>query len=172
MDIIEAYKFCPICGKPSLTKGDNKTAQCPNCGYKIYLNPSIGAVGMVFDAEGKLLVVRRSKEPAKDTWHIPGGFVEVGESIEQAVEREIKEELNIDIKAEEYLFSIPNQYQYKGMEKYPLDFFFTCKLVDISSMNVDLSENSDYAFLKPEEINVDDFGLPSIKEAIRRYFHK
>ncbi len=172
MDILEAYKFCPICGKSGLKKNNDKTAQCQSCGYKIYLNPSIGGVGMIFNDEGKLLVVRRSKDPAKGTWHIPGGFVEVGESIEQAIEREIKEELNIEIKAEKYLFSIPNLYQYKGIERYPLDFFFKCKLVNISTMSVDLSENSDYAFLSPEEIKVEDFGLPSIKEAIRRYFHK
>lgn len=171
MDIIEAYKFCPICGKPTLQK-NSRSAQCSSCGYKLYLNPSIGAVGVIFDEKGRLLVVRRSKDPAKGTWHLPGGFVEVGESIEQAVEREVKEELNIEIKAEEYLFSIPNTYQYRGLEKYPLDFFFRCKIIDMSKLNVDLSENSDYTFLTPEEIKVEDFGLFSIQEAIRRYFHK
>ncbi len=172
MDILDAYKFCPICGKPTLKKENNHLAQCQTCGYRLYLNPSIGAVGMVFDDKGRLLVVRRSKEPAKDTWHIPGGFVEVGETIEAAVSREIKEELNIEVKAEEYLFSIPNSYQYRGIERYPLDFFFKCKIIDMSAMKVDLSENSDFAFLPPEEIRLEDFGLPSIKEAIKRYFHK
>lgn len=172
MNILEAYKFCPICGKPSLKKENNRVAQCQNCGYRLYLNPTIGSVGLVFDEKGRLLVVRRSKAPAKGTWHIPGGFAEIGESIEQAIAREIKEELSIEIKVEEYLFSIPNIYQYKGIEKYPLDFFFKCKLVDMSAINLDLSENSDYAFISPDEIKVEDFGLPSIQEAIRRYFHK
>lgn len=171
MDIIEAYKFCPICGQPSLKKGQH-SIQCQNCGYKIYLNPSIGAVAVIFDDNDRLLVVRRSKEPAKGTWHIPGGFVEVDESIEQAIIREVKEELNIDIKVEEYLFSIPNRYQYKEIEKYPLDFFFKCKIVDMSNLKIDLSENSEYAFLKPEDIKIADFGLPSIRKAIEYYYKK
>ena len=172
MDILEAYKFCPICGQPTLQRQKNNSATCQTCGYSLYLNPTIGAAAVILDEKGRLLVVRRSKEPAKGTWHLPGGFTEVGETIEQAIAREVKEELNIDIEVKKYLFSIPNSYCYKNIEKYPLDFFFECKITNISDLNIDLSENSDYAFLAPEEIKVEDFGLPSIREAMRRYFNK
>lgn len=171
MDIIEAYKFCPICGQANWQK-EQHSMQCQNCGYKIYLNPCIGGVAVILDEQGRLLVVRRSKDPAKGTWHLPGGFVEVGETIEQAIEREVQEELNIKVRAEEYLFSIPNRYQYKGIERYPLDFFFRCKIVDMTELNIDLSENTDCAFLSPAEINIEEFGLPSIREGIRRYLKK
>ena len=172
MNILEAYKFCPICGKPALERKSSHSLVCNNCGHSVYLNPTIGAVALITDDQNQVLFVRRSKEPAKGKWHLPGGFTEVGETIENAVAREVKEELNLDVEVQEYLFSIPNRYEYKEIEKYPLDFFFKCKIVNISTLNVDLSENSEYAFLSADEIKMEDIGLPSIKEGIRRYFNK
>ena len=172
MDILEAYKYCPICGKHGLKKVSAGKMQCEACGYGIYLNPTIGAVGVIMDKAGRLLVVRRSKDPAQGTLHLPGGFVEVGETLEQAIVREVKEELNIEVNVEEYLFSFPDLYEYKGIERYPLDFFFKCSIKDMSSIDVDLTENREYKFLSPQEIKIEDFGLPSIRECLRRYFKK
>lgn len=169
MNILEAYKFCPICGsKHFVQKGSNKLC-CEACGYELYLNPKIGAVAMIEDENGRLLAVRRSKNPAKGTWHLPGGIAEIEETIEDAVKREVKEELNIDVEVTSYLFSIPNLYEYKGIEYYPLDFFMLCKIKDMSNILVDTSENSEYSFMPLSEINVEEFGLPSIRAGIRRY---
>ena len=171
MDILEAYQYCPICGKKNGLKSKRVgVAKCDACGYELYKNPTIGGVALILDEQGRVLVVKRSKNPAKGTWHLPGGFVEAGETIEEGIAREVKEELNIEVDVIRYLFSIPNQYMYHGIECYPLDFFFECRIKDMSQLSVDLSENSDYAFLSPEEIKIEDFGLPSIKECIRRYF--
>jgi len=52
--------------------------------------PCVGAV--VFDGEGRILLVRRGQEPAMGQWSIPGGRVEAGESHEGAVVRELREE--------------------------------------------------------------------------------
>ncbi len=169
MDILEAYKFCPLCGSSSFyKKGDNKLV-CQNCGYKLYQNPKIGAVAIIEDEQGHILAVRRAKNPAKGTWHLPGGFAEINETIEAAVEREVREELNIEVKAQEYLFCIPNSYIYKGIECYPLDFFIKCKIINMQDIQVDKAENTEYAFFEPTKINIEEFGLSSIKEGLRRY---
>jgi ADP-ribose pyrophosphatase len=57
------------------------------------------AVGAVVFRDGKVLLVKRLKDPQKKTWAIPGGSVNLGETLQEAAEREIKEETGLTIKA-------------------------------------------------------------------------
>jgi len=54
-------------------------------------------VGALIVNNGKIVLVRRSKEPAKGEWSIPGGLVKVGETLKQAVIREVFEETGLDV---------------------------------------------------------------------------
>lgn len=60
--------------------------------------PIVGA-GACILREGKLLLIRRGAEPGKGRWSIPGGLVELGENVEDAMVREAKEEVGLDVKA-------------------------------------------------------------------------
>ena len=57
------------------------------------------AVGAVVFKDGCVLLVRRGQPPAEDLWAIPGGSVEIGETLQEAAEREIREETGIQIRA-------------------------------------------------------------------------
>lgn len=59
--------------------------------------PCVGAV--VLDAGGRLLLVRRGNEPGRGLWSVPGGRVEPGESVAAAVEREVREETGLVVRA-------------------------------------------------------------------------
>jgi 8-oxo-dGTP diphosphatase len=59
-------------------------------------HPIVGVSAVIF-VEKSVLLVRRNKEPAKDKWSIPGGAVELGESILEALARELQEELSVKI---------------------------------------------------------------------------
>ena len=63
------------------------------------------AVGAIVFKDDKVLLVRRGKPPARDLWAIPGGSVEICETLQQAAEREIFEETGITIKALEPIFT-------------------------------------------------------------------
>jgi len=61
------------------------------------LVPCVGAV--VHDAAGRLLLIRRAHEPGRGLWSLPGGRVEAGESAAEAVQREVREETGLDVRA-------------------------------------------------------------------------
>ena len=63
------------------------------------VRPIVG-VGALVIKEGKLLLVKRGAKPGQDKWSIPGGLVELGERVQEAVVREVKEECGLDIDVE------------------------------------------------------------------------
>lgn len=65
----------------------------------------LAAVGAVVQRQGQVLLVCRGKPPAKGMWAIPGGKVKLGETLQQAAEREIMEETGIQIKAHEPIYT-------------------------------------------------------------------
>lgn len=62
------------------------------------LAPLVGVGGVVV-RNGQVLLVRRSNPPAKDEWAIPGGLIELGEGMRDALERELREECGIEAEA-------------------------------------------------------------------------
>jgi len=59
--------------------------------------PILGVGAIVFDDAGRVLLIQRGKPPRAGQWSIPGGMVELGEKLLDAVQREVKEECSIDI---------------------------------------------------------------------------
>ena len=127
---LEIFRYCPKCGSELFEEHNAKSKHCSSCGFTYYQNPCSATAAFILNSKGELLVVRRGKEPAKDTLDLPGGFVDNNESGEQGIIREIKEETGLDIKEVEYLFSIPNIYRYSGMDIHTLDMFYLCLQLD------------------------------------------
>ncbi len=71
---------------------------CPRCGtaVKSYRNP-FPTVDIVIDVHGQIVLIERRNEPFG--WALPGGFVEYGESLEEAAVREAREETSLEIRA-------------------------------------------------------------------------
>jgi ADP-ribose pyrophosphatase YjhB (NUDIX family) len=88
-----------------------KTIRCPKCKNKIevYQNP-IPTVDIIIEIEPKGIVLIKRKNPPYG-WAIPGGFVDYGESLEEAALREAKEETNLDVKLTRqfHTYSDPNR---------------------------------------------------------------
>jgi ADP-ribose pyrophosphatase YjhB (NUDIX family) len=88
-------KFCPSCAAPvamRIPDGDHlPRAVCTGCGTIHYRNPRLIA-GCVPEHGGRILVCRRAIEPRRGFWTIPAGFMEVGETLQQAAARECHEE--------------------------------------------------------------------------------
>lgn len=64
--------------------------------------PSVG-VGAVLIWEGRVLLIRRGKEPLRGRWVVPGGTVELGETLEEALVREVQEETGVTVRPQDVL---------------------------------------------------------------------
>jgi len=162
---LEKFQFCPCCGSSLWKINNEKSKHCAACSFTYYANASAAVAALIQNEQGDLLVCRRGKEPAKGTLDLPGGFVDMNETIEEALHREIKEELGLSVTNIHYFQSIPNEYVYSGMVIHTLDFLFLCKVDSFENLKAmdDVSE----AFFKPvNTISPDDFGLNSIKKGI------
>ena len=93
---LEEAKFCPRCGQEA-TVDYPRSISCPHCGYGAYYNPKPVAAAIPVTADGNIILLRRGFDPGKDLWTFPGGFVDLGESVEDAARREAQEELEIAI---------------------------------------------------------------------------
>jgi 8-oxo-dGTP diphosphatase len=70
---------------------------------RLYPDQPLVGVGAVVISEGKILLEKRKNEPGKGKWSIPGGLVDLGESPEQAVIREVKEETCLEVDAPRHI---------------------------------------------------------------------
>ena len=115
-----------------------------------------GAAGAITQ-DGKILLVRHN---LIKKWQIPGGVQEIGESVQQTVEREIKEELGLDLVAgsligvyshPKWTIELPD-----GSKIQQLTFFFSME-GEISAIRMQASEIAAYQFFAPDEIPEDTF---------------
>lgn len=65
-----------------------------------YKNPAV-AVNVIVEDRGRILLVKRNKHPFKGRWSLPGGYVEYGETVEQAAQRELLEECGIKVRLDQ-----------------------------------------------------------------------
>ena len=75
---------------------------------RLYPNQPIVGVGAVVICDGKILLEKRKGEPGRGKWSVPGGLVELGESVECAVVREVKEETGLEVESPELIDVIDN----------------------------------------------------------------
>lgn len=158
-------KFCSHCGASTTLRipdGDNRERfVCDDCHMIHYQNPNIVA-GCIPECDGRVLLCKRAIEPRYGLWTLPAGFMENGESTEQAALRETQEEAGAVVEiADLYgLFSIPHISQvymlYRGLlvngEYEPGVESLECQLFD------------------EQDTPWDKLAFPVVKETLERYF--
>lgn len=156
--------FCNQCGAKvelRIPPGDLIARYvCDACGTIHYQNPRL-IVGCVPEHEGRILLCRRAIEPRRGFWTVPAGFMENGETLQQAAARESKEEALADVEIGSLLAVV------HVLHAQQVHVFFRAALGEpkygagAESLEVDL--------FHPEEIPWHDIAFPSTEYTLRRY---
>jgi len=157
--------YCSHCGASVVLRvpaGDNRERYvCDNCDTIHYQNPKIVA-GCIPEWEGRILLCKRAIEPRYGLWTLPAGFMENGETTEQAAMRETEEEAGarVIITGLYGLFSIPHISQVYMLYRGTLvDGFYEA---GVESLECRLFDEPDIPWEK--------LAFPVVKETLQRYF--
>ena len=159
--------FCPECGQHSLQARSLYEWRCELCGFHYYQNCAAAVAGLLI-CQGELLLTIRAKAPGLGGYDLPGGFVDADESLEQALSRELKEELAIEFDQWRYLSSSPNTYQYDGITYKTTDAFFIGRLADRPVLAECEQEIAGTKWLPISAIDLNTIAFPSVREAVAR----
>lgn len=118
----------------------------------------IKVVAAIIQKENKILATKRGYGEFINMWEFPGGKIESGETKEQALLREIKEELNIEISVDK--FAIDIEYQYPNFY-----LFMSCFMCSIKEGSIELLEHNDGKWITKEELNTLNW-LPADIDAV------
>lgn len=159
-----AYRFCPVCGHELCTKvlkaSEPERLVCGECQFVMYLDPKVAA-GAIATIGGQVVLLRRGIEPCIGKWVFPGGFVDRGETVEQAVIRETKEEANLDVEIERLL----NVYSYQGRPIVVIVYVVRIVGGDLKAGDETLEART----FPADSIPWDDLAFPSTEDALRDY---
>lgn len=157
--------FCSQCGSPinrRVPDGDNRERDiCDHCGAIHYQNPRM-VVGTIPVWEGRVLLCRRAIEPRYNTWTLPAGFMELGESTAQGAMRETLEEAGARIKLGE-LFTVIDVPQVEQVH-----LFYLAK-----ALGPELDpgpESLEARYYAESEIPWDDLSFRTVKTTIEQFF--
>ena len=126
---------------------------------------------MIADAEGRVLFTRRAKDPAKGKLGMPGGFVDLGETAEAGLCREVREEIGLELREIHFLMSWPNEYVYRAILYPTVDFFFTAQVPSFAEAQA-LSEVEGLEIRDPATIRPDELAFESMRQAVRFYVQR
>ena len=93
---LDDLHFCPRCGRTP-TIDPPRSLTCEHCGYGAFYNPKPVAVVIPVTEDDRIILMRRGFEPRRGHWSLPGGFVDLGETVETAATREVQEELDLRV---------------------------------------------------------------------------
>jgi len=166
--IRRAWKFCPRCGT-AVTRTGRNPFRCGECGFSHYFAP-VAAVGSILtDPDGQVLLLVRARDPGKGLYGLPGGFVDAGETIEQALKREVLEEIGLQVRSHHYLASFPNEYVWNGFVLPVTDVFFVVEVESFADMRAVDGEITGWKFCRPGRRELNRMAFQSNRLALELY---
>lgn len=163
------WRHCPRCAadlERRVPAGDDEERLvCPSCGLVLYENPAPTAGAIVNDREGRIMLVRRAIEPFKGKWDVPGGFIKPGEDGDDAVRRELAEELGVEAIVGVAAWVIADTYGADGVPT--LNIFYPARIESGEPAPAD--DVAEIAWFGADELPPDsEIAFPCVREVLAR----
>jgi len=157
------HQFCGACGAPTIDWKHGNAKKCPQCGHMSFprLSPAV-IVAIVKD--GKLLMAKHSYG-LNDRYSLVAGFVDPGETLEEAVEREVAEEVGLKVKNIKYFNSQPWPFPHSLMVGFTAQY-------ENGKIKVDKFEILDAKWFAPDEIQLPPSKMSISSELIEWFINK
>ena len=152
-------RLCGCCGVPTEHDSKERMLRCPNCGNTIF--PRISPAVIVAVTDGDRLLLSKYAGRAYTRYALLAGYTEIGETIEQTVQREVMEEVGLRVKNLRYYKSQP-----WGVDGNVLMGFF-CDLDGSDAIHIDENELSMAAWYSRHALPAHDDGISLTREMIR-----
>lgn len=165
---LESALYCVKCASPSLIQEGPKAFKCQRCHFVYFHNVAAAVCAFIVCAD-QILLVERGQAPCIGKLDFPGGFVDYDESNEQALRRELMEELQLPVENMRYCFSYPNRYLYKDVLYSTLDSFFEIKLATKPKLALQKAELNSATWIRADEFNAELLAFDSGKRALAHY---
>ncbi len=163
-------KFCPRCGSIGYQYRSNAYWYCPVCLFTYYHNVATSA-SIILEIDGSVLMLVRKRDPGAGLLCLPGGFVDSGESAEQAAIRECREETGLEPKVIRFVGSWPNEYAWRGVRYHTCDLYFAAEdIISLDLFKPDLEEVSAFQLVTAEELENAPIAFESHRNALRSWF--
>jgi len=130
----------------------------------LYFNPAVAVAVFIQRADGRILLIRRAKDPGAGLLAPPGGFIDIGERAEDAVHREVLEEVGLRVTRLQFLSSHPNEYLFGGVTYPVLDLFFTATAMETEA-SCDPEEVRAVEWHPANRLRSDALAFPSMRAA-------
>jgi len=160
-------KYCPQCKQDlhQIKEDGFPRAVCQNCHFVFYNNPRPCVMAVIMQ-DKRVLLYERGIEPGLGLWDLPGGFVEHMEHPEEALKREIREELGTEIHDVRYFGVYMDRY---GDEIFStLNIAYLCELSGIPKSNSNEINKIRYF---PLDSLPEKYAFPSIKNVLAGLKH-
>lgn len=163
------HTYCYICGGKLQEAGDGRW-WCTGCQQHYYANPKPCVELAIFDQKGRVLLSQRGRDPDKGKFDLPGGFIDLNETAEEAVLREMNEELGLrsdQLTTPRYLTSYLMDYVW-GKEVYKIIVFeFISQLMTGAKIRVG-DDVVSTKFVYAHEVDSKELASAEVMVAIKR----
>lgn len=160
-------QFCLRCGgelrEEWIEEEGRQRLVCRACGFILYLNPKVVA-GAIPHQDGRVVLLRRKIEPRRGKWTFPAGYVELGETVEEAAIRETQEEASLEIGE----LSLLNVYSYP--ESPVVTVVYLARIIRGDPKAGDEAE--EVSLFSPGELPWDEMAFRSTRDALQDWIRR
>lgn len=178
---IRVYAHCPVCGSDKVAVRTQQSVTCAACGVTLYINACPAVAAILVDPKKNVLLLRRAREPGQGLLAFPGGFVNDDETAEQALRREVFEEVGVTLDE-----SVPLRFLSTHLNYYPegnyareggaysvlyrtLDLFFVVELPELRAGEIEPHEVTEVVVMPFGDLVPEELAFDSMRAAWQRF---